>query len=89
NDNPRSEDPQAIANAIVDGMRNATASVTVQLDRAKAIDKVIGEAKKGDVVLIAGKGHEPCQLIGDAVLHFDDRQQARDALRHRRERGEG
>lgn len=89
NDNPRTEDPHSIADAIVDGMRKATAEVIVELDRAKAIDMAIRQAQSGDVVLIAGKGHEPYQLIGDEVLHFDDRQEARGALRRRRKRGEG
>lgn len=89
NDNPRTEDPQSIADAIVDGMRDATAEVVVELDRAAAIDMVIDRAQPGDVVLIAGKGHEPHQIIGDEVLHFDDRQHARGALRRRRMRGEG
>lgn len=88
NDNPRSEDPQSIADAVLDGMRDATAEVLVELDRAEAINLAIRRAEPGDVVLVAGKGHEPYQIIGDEVLHFDDRQQARAALRSRK-RGEG
>ena len=84
NDNPRTEDPCAIVNAILDGMHNAPAHVVVERDRSLAIDKVIQTAQPGDVVLIAGKGHEPYQIIGEHVHHFDDRQQARHAL-HRRQ----
>ena len=84
NDNPRSEHPQSIADAILDGMQDARTEVIVELDRAEAIDLAVRRASPGDVVLIAGKGHEPYQLIGDEVLHFDDRQQARAALRRRK-----
>jgi UDP-N-acetylmuramoyl-L-alanyl-D-glutamate--2,6-diaminopimelate ligase len=90
NDNPRTEDPRSIADAIVDGMRDVSAEVIVELDRARAIDIAIQRANPGDVVLIAGKGHEPYQIIGDETHHFDDRQEARASLwRRRRALGEG
>jgi UDP-N-acetylmuramoyl-L-alanyl-D-glutamate--2,6-diaminopimelate ligase len=88
NDNPRTEDPRSIADAIVDGMQKASAEVIVELDRSQAIDKVVQMASAGDVVLIAGKGHEPYQIIGEEMHHFDDRQEARAAL-WRRRRGMG
>jgi len=87
NDNPRSEDPRAIADAVEVGLREMNAKYEVELDRARAIERAIGRAEAGDVVLIAGKGHEPYQLIGDRSLPFDDREEARRALAQRRRRG--
>jgi len=78
NDNPRSEDPRTIAAAIVAGIGRR--EHVVELDRRRAIERAIGEARSGDVVLIAGKGHENYQIIGDRVLPFDDAQVARAAL---------
>ncbi|MEZ4373410.1 MAG: UDP-N-acetylmuramoyl-L-alanyl-D-glutamate--2,6-diaminopimelate ligase [Polyangiaceae bacterium] len=85
NDNPRSESPQAIADMILPGLAPHAIEFSVILDRKLAIDSVIAEAAPHDVVLIAGKGHEPYQLIGDQVLAFDDRLVAADALTRRRE----
>lgn len=84
NDNPRSEAPEAIAEAVVAGLGDADA-YEVELDRAKAIAMAIERAASGDVVLVAGKGHEPYQIIGDRTLAFDDRVAVREALRRRRE----
>lgn len=84
NDNPRSEDPVAIAQAILPGMKGSKAQVIVELDRAKAIEQAIFSARPGDVVLIAGKGHETYQIIGPNTFPFDDREQARLALEKRR-----
>jgi UDP-N-acetylmuramoyl-L-alanyl-D-glutamate--2,6-diaminopimelate ligase len=79
NDNPRSEDPAAIAAEIV---RGATGNpvLAVELDRRAAIARAIAEARAGDTVVIAGKGHETTQTIGRQVLPFDDRIVARDEL---------
>ena len=80
-DNPRSEDPQAIIDDIRAGIppgRDAT--VAVEPDRRRAIEQAVAEARPGDVVVIAGKGHEPSQTIGDRVLPFDDREVARVSL---------
>ena len=77
-DNPRSESPQAIVDAIVVG---AGARARRQLDRRAAIAEAFAAAKPGDLVLIAGKGHETTQTIGDQVLPFDDRVVARELLR--------
>ena len=63
------------------------AKYEVELDRARAIELAVSRAGAGDVVLIAGKGHEPYQLIGDQTLPFDDRIEARRALAMRRSRG--
>jgi UDP-N-acetylmuramoyl-L-alanyl-D-glutamate--2,6-diaminopimelate ligase len=79
-DNPRSEDPAAIISAILPGLKAASARYEVELDRAVAIEKAIVAAQPGDVVLIAGKGHEDYQIIGAEKRHFDDREQARKAL---------
>ncbi len=84
NDNPRSEDPMAIAQAILPGLQGTKAQVILELDRAKAIEEAILSAKPGDIVLIAGKGHEPYQIIGAHTYAFDDREQARLALEKRR-----
>jgi len=82
NDNPRSEDPEAIAAEIVSGA--PPSRLHVELDRRAAIGSAVSEARAGDVVLIAGKGHETSQTIGTRVLPFDDREVARAALRVRR-----
>jgi UDP-N-acetylmuramoyl-L-alanyl-D-glutamate--2,6-diaminopimelate ligase len=87
NDNPRSEDPRAIAAAVEVGLREMDAKYEVELDRARAIELAIARAEPGDVVLIAGKGHEPYQLIGGQSFAFDDRVEARRALALRRQRG--
>jgi UDP-N-acetylmuramoyl-L-alanyl-D-glutamate--2,6-diaminopimelate ligase len=82
NDNPRSEDPAAIAAAIVGGVpRDATARFEVQLDRRAAIAAALAEARPGDLVLVAGKGHETTQTTAGVVVPFDDREVARGLLR--------
>jgi UDP-N-acetylmuramoyl-L-alanyl-D-glutamate--2,6-diaminopimelate ligase len=83
-DNPRSEDPARIIADILPGLDGARAQVTVQADRASAIEEAITLAEPGDVVLLAGKGHETYQLVGDRTLDFDDRVEARKALASRR-----
>ena len=87
NDNPRSEEPAAIARAVEFGLREMDAKYEVELDRTRAIERAVSRAETGDVVLIAGKGHEPYQLIGEQTLPFDDRIEARRALAMRRSRG--
>jgi UDP-N-acetylmuramoyl-L-alanyl-D-glutamate--2,6-diaminopimelate ligase len=77
-DNPRSEEPQAIIDEILAGV---TGEVEVEPDRAAAIDHAISAADEGDVVLIAGKGHEQGQEFADRTIPFDDREVARDVLR--------
>jgi UDP-N-acetylmuramoyl-L-alanyl-D-glutamate--2,6-diaminopimelate ligase len=80
-DNPRSEEPQAIVDAIVAGIGGCEHAV--ELDRRVAIERAISEARAGDVVLIAGKGHEAYQIVGNRVLPFDDAAVARQALARR------
>jgi UDP-N-acetylmuramoyl-L-alanyl-D-glutamate--2,6-diaminopimelate ligase len=82
-DNPRSEDPQAIADAVVSGLDPSTESI-LDLDRSSAISKAINAADDGDVVLILGRGHEPLQEIAGEMRPFDDREVAREALSRRR-----
>ncbi len=80
-DNPRSEEPLSILNDIETGVRSSgLQNYKIVPDRAEAIASAIGQARSGDVVLIAGKGHEDYQIIGDRTLPFDDREAARLAL---------
>jgi UDP-N-acetylmuramoyl-L-alanyl-D-glutamate--2,6-diaminopimelate ligase len=79
-DNPRSEDPLGIINDALVGLRRFDAPHAVEPDRAAAIRLAIKQAKAGDVVLIAGKGHEPYQVLKDRTIHFDDRETARAVL---------
>jgi UDP-N-acetylmuramoyl-L-alanyl-D-glutamate--2,6-diaminopimelate ligase len=79
-DNPRSEDPQAIIEEIVAGIDDRS-HVSVEPDRKKAIFAAISRAQAGDLVIIAGKGHEDYQIIGAQKIHFDDREVAAEALR--------
>lgn len=80
-DNPRSEDPLQIMNDVLVGIRRSDTKTIVEPDRAQAIRKAMDEARAGDLVLIAGKGHETYQIFADKTIHFDDREAARDALR--------
>jgi UDP-N-acetylmuramoyl-L-alanyl-D-glutamate--2,6-diaminopimelate ligase len=80
-DNPRSEDPAAIVAQILPGAERGGGAFVVELDRREAIRLAIAEARDGDVVVIAGKGHEPDQTFRDRTLPFDDREVARAALR--------
>ena len=81
-DNPRSEDPLEIINAAMAGVPpDYRGRVVMEPDRRRAIEIAIRQARSADVVLIAGKGHEPTQTIGDQVLPFDDRAVAREILR--------
>ena len=82
-DNPRSEDPGAIAAAVVSGLDPSTESI-LDLDRSSAISKAINAADDGDIVLILGRGHESHQEIAGEIKPFDDREVAREALSHRR-----
>jgi UDP-N-acetylmuramoyl-L-alanyl-D-glutamate--2,6-diaminopimelate ligase len=77
-DNPRSEDPEAITGAIVSGIKSRAARVIH--DRGEAIAAALTAARGGDVVLIAGKGHEDYQIYGDTRRNFSDRREARRCL---------
>jgi len=84
NDNPRGESPEVIAEAICAGLAGQAAETIVELDRERAIRLAIEQARAGEVVLIAGKGHETTQVVGGRARHFDDREHARRALARRR-----
>lgn len=81
-DNPRTEDPESILQDILTGIPD-TVEPKVICDRATAISTAIMEAKSGDGVLLAGKGHEDYQILGTEKIHFDDREHAREALLQR------
>jgi UDP-N-acetylmuramoyl-L-alanyl-D-glutamate--2,6-diaminopimelate ligase len=80
-DNPRSEDPVAIINDAVVGLQKTGVKYSVEADRRKAIGLAIGEARPGDIVLLAGKGHEKVQVTRAGSLPFDDLEVAREGLR--------
>jgi UDP-N-acetylmuramoyl-L-alanyl-D-glutamate--2,6-diaminopimelate ligase len=82
-DNPRSEPPEAIVAEVLAGVPPADRTggrVRTEVDRRAAIREAVGWARAGDVVVIAGKGHEPYQIIGARTLTFDDRDEARLAI---------
>ena len=80
-DNPRSEDPLAIMNDALVGLRRFDTSHTAEPDRARAIRLAIEQAQAGDIVLLTGKGHETAQIFKDRTIHFDDRETAREVLK--------
>jgi UDP-N-acetylmuramoyl-L-alanyl-D-glutamate--2,6-diaminopimelate ligase len=82
-DNPRSEDPLDIINEITKGINVERNNYVIEIDRFKAIETALKEAKKGDIVLIAGKGHETCQIFKDVKFPFDDREVVRKVLNSR------
>jgi UDP-N-acetylmuramoyl-L-alanyl-D-glutamate--2,6-diaminopimelate ligase len=79
-DNPRSEDPLDIMNDAMVGLRRLDTPYIAEPDRARAIRKAIEEARAGDAVLLAGKGHETYQILKEQTIHFDDRETAREVL---------
>jgi UDP-N-acetylmuramoyl-L-alanyl-D-glutamate--2,6-diaminopimelate ligase len=81
-DNPRTEDPERILQDILEGIPSTVQPLVIS-DRAVAIRTAILNAESGDGILIAGKGHEDYQILGTEKIHFDDREQARDALEAR------
>lgn len=81
NDNPRKEDPLRIISDVVVGLQKTSGKYLIEPDREKAIAMAIGEAGAGDIVLLAGKGHETEQILADRTLTWDDGEMARRALR--------
>ena len=77
-DNPRSEDPLSIIDEITAGMEGEVFEVIA--DRREAIFRAVGMAKEGDILLVAGKGHEDYQVVGETVFHFSDKEVIREAL---------
>jgi len=82
-DNPRTEDPLKIISDIIVGLQKTSGKYLIEPDREKAIGVAMDEARAGDIILLAGKGHENYQILADRTLEFDDRQVARRALRER------
>jgi len=80
-DNPRSEDPRAIINDALVGLQKTGVKYSVEEDRRKALALAIGEARPGDIVLLAGKGHEKVQVTREGARPFDDVEVARETLR--------
>lgn len=80
-DNPRSEDPLLIMNDVRVGLQRTGNAYLAEVDRRTAIQKAMGVAREGDVVVIAGKGHETYQIFKDRTVPFDDRAVAREILR--------
>ncbi len=85
-DNPRTEDPLVIIREIEKGVEETGVAYQAVSDRREAIFKAVGEARSGDVVIIAGKGHETYQVIGGDKFHFDDREAATEAIEQRENR---
>ena len=82
-DNPRSEDPLRIINDVIVGLQKVNGNYLIEPDRDIALVMAIDEAKPGDIVLLAGKGHENYQILRDRTFEFDDREKARAILRRR------
>jgi UDP-N-acetylmuramoyl-L-alanyl-D-glutamate--2,6-diaminopimelate ligase len=82
-DNPRSEDPLLIINDVIVGVQRTKAKLFVEPDRQKAIEIALDEARSGDIVLLAGKGHETYQVLRERTIEFDDREVARRLLSRR------
>jgi UDP-N-acetylmuramoyl-L-alanyl-D-glutamate--2,6-diaminopimelate ligase len=82
-DNPRSEDPLLIINDVAVGLQKANGNYRVEPDREKAIEIALEEAREGDIVLLAGKGHETYQILREGPVEFDDREKARAILRRK------
>jgi len=84
-DNPRTEDPMKIIEQIEVGVRPTGTQFLSVSDRREAINKAVASTSSDDVVIIAGKGHETYQIIGDEKFHFDDREVAAEAIKRREE----
>ncbi len=82
-DNPRSEDPLKIISDIIVGLQKTGGKYLIEPDREKAVALAIDEAQTGDIVLLAGKGHENYQMLASGTIEFDDRELARRVLRER------
>jgi UDP-N-acetylmuramoyl-L-alanyl-D-glutamate--2,6-diaminopimelate ligase len=83
NDNPRAEDPLKIISDIIVGVQKTSGKYAIEPDREKAIALALDEARAGDIVLLAGKGHETTQILGDRTLEWSDKDVAARALQER------
>ena len=79
-DNPRSEDPKQIIADILSGVPDKSANYIIEENRFKAIETILKMAKKDDLVMIAGKGHETVQILNSGPIEFDDREVVRKNL---------
>lgn len=79
-DNPRSEEPKTIINEIVEGMKDYKTPYVVIENRADAIKYAVQNAREGDIIVLAGKGHETYQILADGKIHFDEREVVAEAL---------
>ena len=79
-DNPRTEDPDAIIRDILEGMSGTETPLEVISDRGEAIRMAIGSSAEGDMVVLAGKGHEDYQVLAHGSIHFSDIEEAEKAL---------
>lgn len=79
-DNPRSEDPSMIINDILEGMKGVSTPYTVVENRKEAIRWAIENARKDDIILLAGKGHETYQILPTGTIHFDEREAVAEIL---------
>jgi UDP-N-acetylmuramoyl-L-alanyl-D-glutamate--2,6-diaminopimelate ligase len=82
-DNPRTEDPLRIINDVVVGLQKVNGNYRIEQDRETALELAFDEARAGDIVLLAGKGHENTQILRDRTFEFDDREKAREILRRK------
>jgi UDP-N-acetylmuramoyl-L-alanyl-D-glutamate--2,6-diaminopimelate ligase len=82
-DNPRREDPLRIINDVVVGLQRVNAKYRIEPDREQALAAALEEARPGDIVLLAGKGHETYQVLANGTIEFDDREKAREILRRK------
>ena len=81
-DNPRSEEPMSIINDILEGMHNSSTPYEVIENRVEAIKKAVQIAKKDDIIVLAGKGHETYQILKDGTIHLDEREVIAEALKN-------
>ena len=79
-DNPRTEEPMAIINDILEGMKDCKKPYEVIESRIDAIKKAVHIAKKGDIIVLAGKGHETYQILKTGAVHLDEREVVAEAL---------
>ena len=82
-DNPRGEDPLRIINDVAVGLQRVNAKYRAEPDRERALEIALDEAQAGDIVLLAGKGHETYQVLRDGMIDFDDREKARAILQRK------
>ena len=79
-DNPRTEEPEAIINDILEGVKGTETPYTVITDRREAIKYAIEHAQRDDIIILAGKGHETYQIVGKTKRHMDEREIVADVL---------